>query len=157
MAVTSEVDVMTSPATDALRVQILSEGGRPPRRAEDGAAGFDLFASASVSIPRGTRRIVSTGIAIDPPSGTYARIAPRSSLAIAGIDVAAGVVDPSYRGELKVLLVNNGETPKTFSVTAGDRVAQLVFERVCTPDSVMVCDELSDTQRGDNGFGSTGK
>ena len=143
---------------NSLRVQILAEGAKPPAKAEPGAAGYDLYALCDASIPRGTRRLVPTGIAVAPPYGTYGRIAPRSSLSCKGIDVGAGVVDASYRGEVKVMLINNTDTPTTFAVRAGDRIAQLVLERiVCGEGDAIVCDELPPSERGTEGFGSTGR
>ena len=98
-----------------------------------------------------------TDLTIIVPDGTYGRVAPRSGLAVrAGIAVGAGVVDADYRGEVCVLLFNHGE--EDFVVSPGDRVAQLVVERILTPD-IMVIDRLAeddDTGRGEAGFGSTG-
>ena len=88
------------------------------------------------------------------PHGTYGRIAPRSGLALkAGIDVGAGVVDSDYRGPLGVLLFNHSDSD--FNITTGDRVAQLILERIAVAE-VEETDELTDTDRGHGGFGSTG-
>ncbi|RCN31640.1 deoxyuridine 5'-triphosphate nucleotidohydrolase, domain protein [Ancylostoma caninum] len=98
---------------------------------------------------------VSTGLQVELPYGYYGRVAPRSGLAAKNfIDVGAGVVDSDYRGELKVLLFNFGSTD--FEVKKGDRIAQLICERIahCT---FMQCESLTDTTRGAGGFGSTGK
>ena len=86
-----------------------------------------------------------TGIKIKLPVGTYGRIAPRSGLSLKGIDVAAGVVDRDFRGEVKVVLVNNGTTP--FTVTQGDRIAQLVLERIATAD-VEIFETVDETIQG---------
>lgn len=95
------------------------------------------------------------GIKIAIPNNTYCRIAPRSGLAVKhGIDVGAGVIDADYRGELAVILFNFGD--KEFSVNKGDRIAQMVVERISYADVVEV-DELCETQRGASGFGSTGR
>lgn len=94
-----------------------------------------------------------TDIAVKVPDGCYARIAPRSGLALShSVDVGAGVVDPDYRGNVGVLLLNFGAKP--FRVSCGDRIAQLILERarVC---EVVESKELDDTPRGEGGFGST--
>ena len=96
---------------------------------------------------------MSTGIKIKLPVGTYGRIAPRSGLATKGIDVAAGVIDWDYTGEIRVLLVNNSDI--AFEVNIGDRIAQLIIERIATVKFETV-KSLTDTERGEKGFGSTG-
>lgn len=138
-----------------LRVVLLTENATLPARASAGAAGYDLFAAADACIIPQGRQLVPTNLAIAVPEGYYARVAPRSGLAWRhGVHVGAGVIDADYRGELKVLLFNLGEI--TFDVRKGDRIAQLVLERIATPPVVKV-ESLEDTQRGDGGFGSTGK
>ena len=103
-----------------------------PTRGSDGAAGYDLSCNADIVIEPGERRLVPTGVSIELPAGTYGRIAPRSGLAVRhGIQVGAGVVDADYRGEVKVLLFNQGS--ETFSATIGDRIAQLVIECIKHP------------------------
>lgn len=95
-----------------------------------------------------------TGLAIAAPPGTYARVAPRSGLAVKHfIDTGAGVVDEDYRGEVGVILFNHGDTD--FVVAPGDRVAQLILERIVTP-AVEEVDDLDATVRGDGRYGSTG-
>ena len=116
--------------------------------------GFDLSSAYDCVIPARGKGIVKTGLAIAIPENTYARIAPRSGLAVKKfIDVGAGVVDYDYRGEVGVVLFNHGE--EDFSVKPGDRVAQLILEQICMAD-IVECDELFDTERGASGFGSTG-
>lgn len=137
-----------------LQVKLLNERARAPARGSAGAAGYDLTSCEDVEIAAGERAIVKTGVSVAVPAGTYGRIAPRSGLAAKfGIDVLAGVIDEDYRGELAVILLNTGSTP--FLVSANDRVAQLVMERILTPQVVEV-KELDVTVRGDGGFGSTG-
>jgi dUTP pyrophosphatase len=100
------------------------------------------------------RTVVPTGIAVAVPGGTYGRVAPRSGLAAkSGIDVGAGVVDADYRGELKVVLFNHSDEP--LYVKPGDRIAQLVLERIACA-SVHEVDDLDATDRSADGFGSTG-
>ena len=125
-----------------------------PRRADEGSAGLDISSAEDVIIHSKKWLGVSTGIAISIPTDCYARIAPRSGLAFnKGIDVFAGVVDSSYRGEIKVILHNNGEND--FNIKKGDRIAQLIFEKIYHTDLVEV-QELTTTTRGTGGFGSTG-
>lgn len=98
--------------------------------------------------------MVPTGLALACPPGTYARVAPRSGLAVKHfIDTGAGVVDEDYRGEVGVVLFNHADTD--FQVKAGDRVAQLILERIATPPVAEV-DDLDATDRGAGGYGSTG-
>jgi dUTP pyrophosphatase len=105
-------------------------------------------------IPPQERAVVKTGLSVACPPGTYARIAPRSGLAVKKfIDCGAGVVDADYRGEVGVVLFNFGKEP--FEVKKGDRIAQLILEQISMVDAVQV-EELTDTVRGAGGFGSTG-
>jgi dUTP pyrophosphatase len=148
---------------ETVRIRLLSGGARMPRRGSSRSAGYDLFAASAVSIPGSTvradgrvvvgRALVPTGLAMAIPRGLYGRIAPRSGLAVRnGIDVGAGVIDGDYRDELKLLLFNFA--PDSFEIAEGDRVAQIIFERVAEPELVEV-DELDGEDRG-GGFGSTG-
>jgi dUTP pyrophosphatase len=128
-----------------------------PSRGRPGDAGFDLFACEDATLEPGTRRLVDCGVAIEIPADCYGRVAPRSGLAVKhGIQVGAGVVDATYRGSIRALLFNHGDAP--FSIRAGDRIAQLVFEMIYTPIKIeeVPYEALSDTVRGDGGFGSSG-
>ena len=125
-----------------------------PKRATEGSAGLDLSSSEDLIIPAHKWNAVPTGIAISVPRDCYARIAPRSGLAFKkGIDVGAGVVDSDYSGEIKVILFNHAN--EDFTIKKGDRIAQIIFERIFTNDLVEV-EELTFTKRGNSGFGSTG-
>lgn len=138
----------------SLLVKTLHPAAKIPRRESPGAAGYDLAAAVDVSILPGDRAVVRTGIAIAVPPGTYGRVAPRSGLAAKhGIHVLAGVIDEDYRGEIAVVLLNTGDEP--FRIAAGDRIAQLVLEKIETPQVVAVKD-LDFSARGGGGFGSTG-
>nr|3SO2_A Chain A, Chlorella dUTPase [Chlorella variabilis] len=139
---------------EALRVHLLNEHAVLPKRGSAGAAGFDLASCEDTEVPARGRAVVKTGLQIAIPPGTYARVAPRSGLAVKHfIDTGAGVVDEDYRGEVGVVLFNHGETP--FQVRRGDRVAQLILERIATPEVVEV-ESLDETTRGTGGYGSTG-
>jgi dUTP pyrophosphatase len=141
-----------------LQVKRLSPQAVLPTRGSDFAAGLDLSAAESLTIPPGERALVKTDLSIACPPGTYARIAPRSGLAYKhGIDVGAGVIDADYRGPLGVILFNFGK--KEFSIQVGDRIAQLILEQIVLPD-VVECDGNEELPavgvRGSAGFGSTG-
>ena len=127
-----------------------------PTQGSDQAAGYDLHALQSHKINPNDVAIVDTGIGIIPPAGTYGRIASRSGLASKhNVETKAGVIDPDYTGTLKIILHNFGNT--TFHIDKGDRVAQLVLERYAKPNiRVMQQTEVPQTQRGNNGLGSTG-
>lgn len=127
-----------------------------PRYAHDGDAGLDLCAAEEVVLEPGQRAAVATGLAIAVPAGWVGLVHPRSGLALRqGLTVAnaPGTIDAGYRGEVKVILVNLGDEP--VEIAPGDRVAQLVMQRVGVAEVVEV-DELDDTTRGAGGFGSTG-
>jgi len=138
-----------------LRFAKLSEHAKAPTRGSSVAAGYDLYAAEEMVIEPGKRACVKTDIQIEVPDGTYGRVAPRSGLAAKhGIDVGAGVVDKDYRGNVMVLLFNFGDA--AFNVARGDRIAQLVLEKICMAE-LEELPTLDDTERGDGGFGSTGK
>ena len=137
-----------------MQVSLLTEFAQVPTRGTSGSAGYDLYSATHCIIPKRERALVDTGIAISIPENTYARIAPRSGLAVKnGIDVGAGVVDYDYRGSIGVLLFNHSDSD--FTVNIGDRIAQLIIEKILTPE-ILVVSSLDETKRGNNGFGSTG-
>ncbi len=145
---------MAGPPTQVLQARLLSEFAVPPRRASDGAAGYDLTAAHAAVVPARGRVLVHTDVAIRVPDGTYGRVAPRSGLAVKhAIAVGAGVIDGDYTGEVGVVLFNHGDDD--FEVSRGMRIAQLLLERIEVPD-VHVVDQLAATARADGGFGSTG-
>lgn len=118
------------------------------------SAGFDLKSIDDCIIPARDRNIVNTGLKIQVPKGCYGRIAPRSGLAINNfIDVGAGVVDEDYRGIVKIVLFNHSEND--FIIKRGDRIAQLICERIFYPE-VQEVQSICDTERGEGSFGSTG-
>ena len=125
-----------------------------PQRSTQGSAGYDISAACYCVIPSKGKGVVQTGLAISLPLGVYARIAPRSGLAVKKfIDVGAGVIDSDYRGEIGVVLFNHSAVD--FPVQVGDRIAQLILEKIKTP-AVQKVIVLSATDRGSGGFGSTG-
>ena len=142
------------PTFGTLKVQKLSNNAALPKRSTSGAAGYDLSAAHDCTIPAGGKGLVKTGLSISFPAGLYARIAPRSGLALKKfIAVGAGVVDSDYRGDVGVVLFNHGD--QDFQVKMGDRIAQLILERIDTPP-VQEVQDLAGTERGTGGFGSTG-
>ena len=138
-----------------MQVQLLTPTAQAPARQSDQAAGYDLHLDEDLVLFPNERKLVSTGIAVAIPYGYYGRIAPRSSLAVKKyIDIGAGVVDSDYRGEVKVLLIYSGR--EKLVLERGDRIAQLILEKITLPEiEVVSC--LDSTERGEGGFGSTGK
>lgn len=140
---------------ERLKFRRLHEDAKLPRRGSRFAAGLDLCSTVDVVIPAGGRAAIGTGLAVSIPDGFYGRVAPRSGLAVRhGLDVLAGVIDSDYRGEILCALINHGEEP--VEIKAGMRVAQLIIEAISRPEAIWA-DELDETERGTEGFGSTGR
>jgi dUTP pyrophosphatase len=136
----------------------LSAEARLPTRANEGDAGLDLYAAEAATLGPGERASVGTGIAIEVPPGHAGLVLPRSGLAARhGIALvnAPGLIDTGYRGEVRVLLLNTDRT-ESFEIAAGDRIAQLLVTPFAdaTPTEA---GELTASQRGENGFGSSGR
>jgi dUTP pyrophosphatase len=139
-----------------LRVRRLDPTVPLPSYAHPGDAGLDLTAAADVELAPGARAAVPTGLAVAIPAGWVGLVHPRSGLARRqGVTVAnaPGTIDAGYRGEVQVLLVNLG--PQPVSLRRGDRVAQLLLQRVGVA-RVVETEVLDETARGEGGFGSTG-
>ena len=119
-----------------------------------GSAGYDIASAVDLIIEPGQRALVDTGIRVRVPPGTYGQIAPKSSVAMSGVDVGAGVIDSDYTGVVKVLLINHAEYP--FYVKKKKAVAQLLLVKVNNTAHVEVVGSLEETVRGCGGFGSTG-
>jgi dUTP pyrophosphatase len=133
-----------------------------PSRAHDGDAGVDLYSALDVELAPGQRALVPTGIAVAIPHGMVGLVHPRSGLAArVGLSIvnSPGTIDAGYRGEIKVSLINL-DPSEPIIVNRGDRIAQLIVQRVELPELVEVTsfDEagLADTTRGDGGHGSSG-
>ena len=147
-------DGCLSASINTVEVKKLSPDAMVPTYATTGSIGADLYSTQSIVIPPGRRELIATGISVRLPEGSYARIAPRSGLALKhSIDVGAGVVDPDFRREVRVLLINNGEAP--FAINKLDRIAQLIVEGA-TQEDIIVVDQLDNTERGEQGFGHSG-
>ena len=125
-----------------------------PTRAHEDDAGLDLYGLETKIIQPGDGEMIRTGVAVAIPEGHVGLVADRSSLAKRGLKTAGGVIDAGYRGELGVVVRNMG--PESIVLTAGDRIAQLLIIPIATPAPVEV-EELGETSRGVNGFGSTGR
>ncbi|KAJ0121211.1 deoxyuridine 5triphosphate nucleotidohydrolase [Diaporthe amygdali] len=150
----STVPVTTMEQAPPLLIKKLSDKARLPTRGSAFAAGYDIYAAKATVIPARGKAVVDTDISMAVPAGTYGRIAPRSGLAVKhSLTTGAGVIDADYRGQVKILLFNLSDTD--FNVSEGDRIAQLVLERIYTPEVLEVA-ELEESVRGAGGFGSTG-
>ena len=145
---------------DRIKIQIKNLSNNPlPEYKTNGSVGMDLqaYLNDSVILHPGCRMLVPTGIKIGLPEGYEAQVRPRSGLALKnGITClnTPGTIDSDYRGEIGVILINHSAHP--FTINPGDRIAQLVINKVEIADFVEV-KELSDTERGEGGFGHTGK
>ena len=140
-----------------MKVKLLTETATAPERKSKLAGGYDLFSDNDevIHIVTGSPKTISTGIAVQIPKGYVGFIKPRSGLAFAkGVDHLAGVIDADYTGEIKLLLTSHSVYGE-LRVERGNRVAQLVVIP-CYGEAVELVSELEETERGDNGFGSTG-
>lgn len=140
-----------------LPVKLLTETAKLPDKADFFDAGLDLYCDEKevVTLAPGERRKFSIGIAMAIPKGFVGLIWPRSGRADKeGLDTMAGVVDATYRGEVKVLLINHSDEHQVYS--PGDKIAQMLIQRIddFTP---VVYNDLDETSRGENGFGSSGQ
>jgi dUTP pyrophosphatase len=133
----------------------VSGPGALPEYGSPASAGADLRAAEDLDLPPGGRAAVATGIQVALPEGHVGLVWPRSGLALRhGIDTLAGVIDSDYRGEVKVVLVNHGQDH--FRIAKGDRIAQLLVQPVARV-VFRRAEDLSQTDRGAGGFGSTGR
>jgi len=141
--------------SEVLMVERMHDRARLPTWGSELAAGMDLYADhAEIVLPE-EPCVVRTGIKVAVPDGCYGRIAPRSGLAANHcIGVMAGVIDADYRGEINVLLCNHGTD--AYTLLRGDRVAQLIIERIARPE-IVETSYLPGTDRGEGGLGSTGR
>jgi dUTP pyrophosphatase len=139
-----------------LKIKRVDPNAKLPEYANQGDAGLDLFSVEETDIEPGCSKLVRTGIVIELPAGTEAQVRPRSGLALKHqitLLNTPGTIDEGYRGEIGVIMINHGK--ETFHVNVGMKIAQMVIQHVLRVD-VEECEELSDSQRGGGGFGSTG-
>ncbi len=145
----------------SIKVKKLADSAQMPRYAHTGLYGdlaADLYASSAATLAAagepGSTQPVPTGLAMEFPSTHGALVEDRSGLAVRGITTLAGVIDPGYRGEIKVVMTNLGSTP--IDIQVGDRIAQLrIIQRIEV--SFEEAEELTEAARGSGGFGSTGR
>ena len=136
-----------------VKVKKLFPTARVPTKGSDKAAGNDLYANKGTEILAREQAVIGTGIAIGLPHNTYGRIAPRSGLVVKHrLATNARVIDADYRGEIKVVLVNQGNQP--YRVEKGDQIAQLIIEKINNQKLQEVV-EIDHTKRGTQGFGSS--
>jgi dUTP pyrophosphatase len=141
-------------APSALRIRRLDDAAVLPRKAHPDDLGWDLAALETVRVEPGRIAKLRTGLAFGFPAGVGGFVKDRSSMAARGLHTLAGVIDPGYRGEVQVLVVNLGDA--ALDVTAGERIAQLVL-LATLPAELVEVDDLDDTARGAGGFGSSGR
>ena len=135
---------------------IVGQNGKIPTKGDINAAGYDLYSAEDVVIYPNERKLIKTDIKFIIPTGYYGRISDRSGLAYkSGITVIAGIIDSSYRGEIGVILYNSDKDNK-FPILKGDRIAQIVIETHFDLEFEQVDGFEDKTERGENGFGSTG-
>ena len=137
----------------AIKFEKLSANAVVPQKQSKNAAGFDLYAAEDAVVKKRANQLIKTDLKIQMPCGTYGRIASRSGLSLRhSIEVGAGVIDGDYRGNVGVLLYNHSD--QDFNVVKGDRIAQLIPERIAAARFVEI--QVNETERGDSGFGSRG-
>lgn len=141
-----------------LNVLIKEEGGIVPSYGSEYAVGMDIYSNKDEIINAGKRKLISSGIAVSwngiDAENYYLRVAPRSGLSVKNnIDIGAGVIDYDYRGIIYICMINNGN--EDFEVKKGMKIAQLILEK-CYRPKIVLTDKLDSTERGINGFGSTG-
>ena len=138
-----------------IAIKKLTKSATVPTKNNTSDAGWDLYAVEDAVINSGDRTTIATGVAMAIPEGYVGLIWPRSGLAVkSGVDVFAGVIDSGYRGVIKVCLYNSSK--EELKITTGDRIAQILFQEIPS-FSLTIVDSLDITERGGDGFGSSGK
>lgn len=137
-----------------LKVKRIHEAAKIPRYGHKGDAGLDLFSSTDCVLAGGEVKAIATGIQVEIPEGYVGLVWDKSGISLNAVHRLAGVIDAGYRGEIKVVMANLGD--KDFSVEQGMKIAQLLIQPIIEVNVIDV-DELKESSRGENGFGSTGK
>ena len=145
---------LNATASWGIPVKKITESATIPTKATHDDAGWDLYSTEEVTIPKGVTVLVSTGISMAIPPGYVGLIWDRSSMGVKGIHRHAGVIDSGYRGHIKVCLHNGSE--EVYHIKRGDRIAQMIIQQAPAFELKQV-DSLDDSERGDGGFGSSGK
>lgn len=144
----------TSSTHNILGVIILSKNAYVPTKASPQSAGYDLYSAYDYMVPPLGKELISTDISLCLPKGTYGRIAPRSGIAWKHfIATGAGVIDPDYRGNVKIVVFNH--SPNPFEIKKGTKIAQLICEKILFP-TITILNEADQTDRNNKGFGSSG-
>lgn len=147
---------LNSLTVSSISVKMLNPEAKAPVRAHKNDAGMDLYTTETVTLGPNEGQVVKTGIAVEIPEGFVGKIEDRSSMGKNGIRTMGGVVDSGYTGEVGVILWNVSK--KVHQIMAGDKIAQMLIYKVETPSISIYADLFpSDSERGDGGFGSTGK
>lgn len=137
------------------QVKQITATSKVPQRQTENSAGYDIYSDESYILLPGERHTFDTGVAMAIPKGYVGLVMSRSGSAVKnGIEKGAGVIDSDYRGELKVLLYNHSD--ESYPICRGDRIAQMLIVPVFQEQPIIV-EELDSTERGEGGFGSTGK
>ncbi|PIU21568.1 MAG: dUTP diphosphatase [Candidatus Diapherotrites archaeon CG08_land_8_20_14_0_20_34_12] len=134
----------------------ITESAKIPAYAHEEDAGMDLFSDENATIKQNEIKCISTGIRIELPKDIEGQVRPKSGLALNyGLTVlnTPGTIDPNYRGEIKVILINLGK--EIYEVKKGTKIAQLIFNKIEKPE-IKIVEKLSETKRNEKGFGSTG-
>jgi len=142
-----------------IKIKKLSENAVIPTNQTGLEAGYDLYSTEDAWLRPHERKLFKTNIAMEIPDGYYGRVAPRSGLAFKhGIDVLAGVIDQTYRGDIGVILynTNGGDDTNSIQIKQGQAIAQIIIENCAKVKFIEVAD-LDDTARGDKGYGSSDK
>lgn len=137
-----------------IKVKKMNSLAKLPEKNHSSDAGWDLFSSQRIVLLKKRRSVISTGISTEIPEGYCALIWDRSSMGLKGVHRFAGVIDSSYRGEWKIIIYNSSQTHHQIEV--GDKIAQAIIQKV-EDISFIESDELSNTERGEQGFGSSGR
>lgn len=139
-----------------LHLKLVHPNAKPFQRNPDDpqAAGFDIFAPQDAVLDPLCRKLIKVGVKSEFTEGYVGQINDRSGMGNKGITVFGGVIDSSYRGEWGVILYNS--TGEVFNIKAGDKIAQVLFMKVETPEVLVIEGELSESRRADKGFGSSG-
>ncbi|MDA8611498.1 dUTP diphosphatase [Candidatus Pacebacteria bacterium] len=138
-----------------LKIKKLNKDAKVPSFAHHNDAGMDLYCAEEITIQKDQRVQISTGIALEIPDGYVGLVWDKSGLSHNfGLKIVGGVIDAGYRGEIKIGIINLGDGEHTFNI--GDKITQLLIQKVEHPNIVEV-EELAEAERGDKGFGSTGK
>lgn len=132
----------------------LDNGAKMPTRAHETDAGLDIYARETETIPANGSKVFDTGLHIELPKGTVGMLKSKSGLNVKHGITSEGVIDVGYTGSIRAKLYNNSD--EDYTVNAGDKITQLVILPILTPELELV-DSLEDTERGNNGFGSSGK